>query len=136
MIKFEVYAGSTMEDLGTPAQLVGKKGTLQFSNKNITSEKINDKGNRVAVVVIMKNAKGESVVVSCSQAVSASVRKALEGGMERKQALAIIAKLSILEGETGIPFISAPAGESTADIFTVEQLATEKVANYEALIAF
>jgi hypothetical protein len=36
MLKFEIYAGSaTLDDLGTLATLVGKRGTLAFIPKNL-----------------------------------------------------------------------------------------------------
>lgn len=127
MIKFAVYESSTLEDLGTVAQVVGKKGTLAFINKNLASTK------RVAVV--LKNVKGESTVITCSAPVSTSVRNALANGVERRKVLAIVSKLNVLEGETEVPFICAPAGSSTMEEFTIESLATEKVTDYAELIA-
>lgn len=134
-VKFAVYESTTLEDLGTVAQVVGKKGTLKFSNKNLASEKLNSNGVRVAVVIVLKQADGKTSVVSCSQSVSVSVRKALEEGMEQKKALAIVSKLSVLEGPSEVPFICAPVGSSLGEEFTIEQLATEKVVDYAELIA-
>jgi hypothetical protein len=129
-LNFAVYESTTLADLGTPAQAVGKGGSLAFIPKNLVNA-----AKRVAVV--LKNKKGESTVVSCSEGVSAMVRKALAGGMEKKKALAIISKLSILEGDAEVPYICAPAGEGgNLEEFTVELLAKDTVANYEELVAF
>jgi len=130
MLKFEIYAGSTtLDDLGTLATVVGKRGTLAFIPKNLKSIK--------RVCIVLKNAEGESTTLSCSSAVSDSVRNALAKGVEKQRVLATLAKLSVLEGETGIPYLCAPAGEGAGlEEFTVEQLATEKTANYEELVAF
>jgi len=129
MINFGVYQSTTLEDLGTVAMIAGKKGKLRFIPKNLR-----DLTKRVAVVVTKAN--GESAVITCSNNISELVRTAIAKGMEDKKALAVISKLSVLEGENAVPFISAPAGSSAAEEFTIEQLATEKVTDYEALVAF
>ena len=129
MLKFAVYEGSeTLTDLGTVAQAVGTKGTLAFIPKNLKSSK------RVAIV--LKNNKGESSVVSCSTTVSDEIRSALAKGVEKNKVLGIIAKLSIMEGETEIPFITAPAGEGSGlEEFTIESLSKEAV-GYESFLTF
>lgn len=130
MLKFAIYeGGATLEDLGTPASQVGKKGTLAFIPKNLASTK--------RVVLVLKNAKGESTTLSCSTGVSDSVRKALKGGATNAKVLAVLSKLSILEGESEIPYLCAPAGEGAGlEEFTVESLAKDTVASYDELVAF
>ena len=137
MLTFAVYTGSeTLEDLGTVAQAVGAKGTLAFINKNLHTTKLNKSGNRTAVVVVLKNKKGESTLVSCSQTVSSEIRSALDKGVAVGKLLGIIAKLNILEGETGIPYICAPAGENTGlEEFVIESLTKETV-GYESFLTF
>lgn len=127
-VEFKLYEGTTMEDLGTVAQVVGAKGKLAFITKNLASTK------RVAIV--LRNKNGESAVQSCSEPVSNAVRKALQGGKTKKEVLAVIAQLSILEGDTGISFICAPAGELSLESFSIEELIEETVSSYEELVHF
>ena len=128
-LNFAVYESTTLDDLGTPATAVGEGGSLAFIPKNLANV-------AKRVVLVLKNKAGESTTLSCSKQVSAMVRKALNSGMEKKKALAILAKLSILEGETDVPYLCAPAGEGNLEEFTIEELAENKVANYEELVAF
>lgn len=128
-LNFAIYESATLNDLGTPATAVGKGGSLAFIPKNLAN---NDK--RVALILKKKN--GESSVLSCSEGVSAMVRKALAGGMDKKKALAILSKLSILEGESEVPYLCAPAGESNLELFVIEELAKVKETTYEELVAF
>ena len=128
-LKFAVYESTTLEDLGTPATAVGKGGTLAFIPKNFNGTK--------RVVVVLKNKKGESMVLSCSTQVSGMVRKAVEKGMAKAEALSVLSKLSILEGDDEIPYICAPAGSGGAlEEFTIAELAGEEVTSYEELVAF
>lgn len=131
-LEFKVYEGSAqLEDLGTVAQAIGNKGTLALIPKNLK-----DAAKRV--VVILENAKGESLPMSCSTAVSESVRKAVAGGATKAQVLAAISKLNIMAGEQEVPFICAPAGDGTGlEKFTIADLAKEKkVTEYSDLLAF
>ena len=128
-LNFAVYESTTLEDLGTPAKVVGKGGSLAFIPKNLANT-------AKRVVLVLKNKAGESTTLSCSEQVSSMVRKALNGGMQKKQALAILSKLSILEGESEIPYLCAPAGEGNLEEYTIEQLAKETVEGYEEMVAF
>lgn len=128
-LNFAVYESTTLNDLGTPATAVGKGGSLAFIPKNLANV-------AKRVVIVLKNKLGESTTLSCSEQVSSIVRKAIAGGMEKKQALAILSKLSILEGDTEVPYLCAPAGEGSLEEFKIEELAKNKVANYEELVAF
>ena len=128
-LNFAVYESTTLEDLGTPAAAVGKGGSLAFIPKNLANV-------AKRVVLVLKNKAGESTTLSCSEGVSAMVRKALNGGMEKKQALAILSKLSILEGDTEVPYLCAPAGEGNLEEFKIEDLAKGKAVTYEELVAF
>jgi len=128
-LNFAVYESTTLTDLGTPATAVGKGGSLAFIPKNLANT-------AKRVVLVLKNKAGESTTLSCSTGVSTMVRKALDGGMEKKQALAILSKLSILEGEEEVPYLCAPAGDGTLEEFKIEELAKSKVVSYEELAAF
>lgn len=71
MLKFEVYQGgeaSTLEDLGTVKMNAGVGG----SYKPASASNLANLDKRVAIVI--KNKKGESVVVPCSKRVSAALR--------------------------------------------------------------
>ena len=127
---FKVYQSTTLNDLGTLAEIVGKKGKLRFAGaKNLNSDK------RVSIVLI--KADGTSDTVSCSAVVSTGVRKALADGTPKNKVLAVLAKLQVLEGETEIPYVCAPAGANgTEDEFTVEQLQAVKNVDYESIIAY
>src|SRR5680860_755252 len=111
-LKFAVYESTTLDDLGTPATAVGKGGTLAFISKNLANI-------AKRVVLVLKNKKGESTTLSCSEQVSSMVRKAIEKGMKKAEALAVLSKLSILEGDSEIPYLCAPAGEGTLEEFTI-----------------
>ena len=135
-LAFEIYKGS-LEDLGTVTELVGKKGTLAFIDKNLNTTMLNAKGVLKAVVVVLKKTDGTSETVACSQAISVSVRRALGNGIKKNKLLAIISKLSIVENDKGHNFISAPAGEQEGlEEFLIEDLTKVKEASYEDLLAF
>ena len=76
--------------------LVGKDGFLELIPKNLR-----DTSKRV--VVILKKKNGQSAMVTCSQQVSDGLRdKTIELGH--------VINFEILEGESGVPFISMPGG--------------------------
>lgn len=85
-----------MESQGTVLSLVGKDGSLALIPKNFK-----DASKRVVVVLKKKN--GQSAAVTCSQQVSDGLRN---GSIE----LGHVLNFDILEGESGIPFISLPGG--------------------------
>jgi hypothetical protein len=125
---FEVYQGTTLNDLGTVAQIVGKGGKMRFIAKNLASDK--------RVTTVLTKADGTSDIGICSETVSKGVRKALENAVPKNKVLSALSKLHALENEDGRQFISAPAGVNGEEEFTVEQLATVKNADYESVIAF
>ena len=128
-LNFAKYESTTLEDLGTPAVVLGKGGTIAFIPKNLANT-------AKRVVLVLKKKNGESSTLSCSEQVSAMVRKAIAKGMTKPEALAVLSKLSILEGDSEIPYLCAPAGEGNLEEFTIAELATEEVSSYEELIAF
>lgn len=104
MIEFKKYEGSeTLNDLGTLGSQLGKTGTIDFNKTNFHGPK--------RVVVIAKDGKGLSAVVSCSSNLSAHLRKLKAEGVAKEQLLAFVAGLNVLENEEGIPYITMPAGE-------------------------
>lgn len=125
----EVYEGSVdLGDFGTLADQIGPKGSIDFSTKNFTSEKVSEvTGERVKVVVIAKNEDGESAVISCSTQLSKQLRKAKEDGAAKKELLAQVAALPIYGNEIG-QFIGLPAGERSEGL-TIAELKKVKVAN-------
>jgi hypothetical protein len=97
-IQFAKYerTESTLESQGTVMDLVGKDGFLELIPKNLR-----DTSKRV--VVILKKKNGQSAMVTCSQQVSDGLRdKTIELGH--------VINFEILEGESGVPFISMPGG--------------------------
>lgn len=98
MVQFSVYnrQESSLESQGTVLSLVGKDGSLALIPKNFK-----DASKRVVVVLKKKN--GQSAAVTCSQQVSDGLRN---GSIE----LGHVLNFDILEGESGIPFISLPGG--------------------------
>jgi hypothetical protein len=98
MLQFAVYerTESTLESQGTVLSVVGKDGYLELIPRNLQ-----DVTKRV--VVILKKKNGTSATVTCSKQVSDGLRnKTIE--------LAHLINFEILEGESGVPFISMPGG--------------------------
>lgn len=127
---FKLYESTVLEDLGSVADIVGKKGKLRFAgNKNLTSAK------RVSIVMLKPD--GTSDVAVCSNNVSVGVRKALADDTPKNKILAVLSKLHCLENEKGLAFICAPQGSGgTESEFTVEELAVVKNVDYESIIAY
>lgn len=128
MLKFETYAGndtSNLTELGTLANAVGKNGTISFIRKNF-----NDATKRVAL--LLKNAKGESCIVTCSQQVSNALRA-------KELTISQLAGLGVLENENGVAFVSMPAGGGlqTFNVKDLKPKTVELSANFlpEELIA-
>lgn len=106
MIQFKKYESNTLEDLGSVATIIGKKGSIRFSSdRNLNSSK------RVTVILQLEN--GQSAAIPCSSKVSDIARKALEDHSEA-EVLGVISGLHILETEDGRHFISPTgSGEGT-----------------------
>ena len=123
-VAFKVYerAESTLESQGTVLSLVGKDGKLGLIPKNFK-----DISKRVVVVLTKKN--GQSASVSCSEQVSKGLR-------DKSITLGHLINFEILEGESGIPFISLPAGglvEVAVKSIVVEEYVAS-TAGLEALV--
>lgn len=126
-VEFKIYESATLEVVGSLESLAGIGGKLRFTNKSMN----NSKG-QLAVVITKKD--GTSAVVTCSKAVTAGVRKALENGTSAKVCLGSLVKLDIVEAPNGGNYVSAPMGEGGVEDFTITDL--RKVAvNYEDLVA-
>lgn len=125
-VAFAIYESATLEVVGSLEGLAGRGGALKFTNKSL-----NNSAGQLAVVITKKD--GTSAVVTCSKAVTAGVRKALEAGTSKKTCLASISKLDIVEAPNGGNYISAPAG-AQGESFTIEELKREAM-NYEDLVA-
>lgn len=98
MLTFEVYERqeSTLQSQGVVKDIVGADGTIALIPKNLQ-----DATKRV--VVILKKKNGTSATVTCSKQVSDGIRnKTIELGH--------ILNFEVLEGESGVPFISMPGG--------------------------
>jgi len=104
-LEFKKYEGTELEVLGSLADQVGKKGSAMFSKKNFNNHE-------KRVVVVAYNEKGESVIVSCSGALSTSLRKAKAEGVDKDELLAQVIQLPIYDTENGF-FVGFEAGERT-----------------------
>lgn len=122
-LKFEVYEGS-VENLGTVTEAIGKKGKIRFATKSMKA------GNTKRLVVILTRADGTSLAVTCSEDVSNNAKNALEKGMTKEKALAIIAGLDIVEDTQGRQYVGKPMGESTEEEFAIETLVKIKDIDY------
>ena len=97
-IQFAKYerTESTLESQGVVKDIVGIDGTIALIPKNLQ-----DATKRV--VVILKKKNGQSAMVTCSKPVSDGIRnKTIELGH--------LINFEILEGESGVPYISMPGG--------------------------
>lgn len=131
MIEFKKYEGiANLENLGTLADQIGAKGTVKFSKPNfLNAEK--------RVVVIAENGDGLSAVITCSEPLSKQLRKSKAEGADKKELLAYVVGLDILENEAGVPYITLPGGEkvdgiSIADLKKVK--VTAKITTPEELV--
>lgn len=104
---------STLDSLGTVIDSVGKDGVISLIPKNFK-----DTSKRVVVVLTKKN--GTSTAVTCSKQVSDGLR-------DQSITLGNVLGFEMLEGESGIPFISLPGGGMIE--FKVKDL---KVQTYES----
>ena len=87
---------SVLESQGTVKDLVGQDGFLELIPKNL--QDVNKR-----VVVILKKKNGQSAMVTCSKPVSDGIRnKSIDLGH--------LINFEILEGDSGVPYISMPGG--------------------------
>lgn len=98
------YKGQSanLTDNGTIASIIGKNGSISFLRKNI------DNPNK-RVALLLKDDKGNSGIVSCSEQVSAEIRA-------KRMTIHEIAGLSLLENENGISFVAMPATGAIQEI--------------------
>lgn len=123
--KYERTSTGELTNIGSLSKLAGKGAKLAFIPSNLRNLK-----KRVAVVV--EKPDGTSAVVACAQSVSDTVRKALET-MSKQKVLGALAKMSILENEDEMLFISPEGG--ALEFFTVDSLKSETVV-YDELVGF
>lgn len=126
--KYEREDSVELVDLGTLTAVIGAGGSIKFIRKNLADEK-------KRVCLVLQNKKGDSTTVNCSSAVSAIVRTALNNGAEKSAVLAGLAKLSLLENEEGIAFVSAPSDSSTEEFFAIDTIKKTNV-SWDELVAF
>ena len=72
--KYQRQDSGELKELGTVKSLCGKGGTFRFNKKNFLSKRLNNSGNRVAVITILEKKNGDSAMVVCSQQVSELLR--------------------------------------------------------------
>lgn len=111
-LEFKKYEGSetTLESLGTVANIVGKDGKLGLIPSNFKNP-----NKRVSIILTKKD--GTSTMVSCSAAVSAGLR-------DKSITLGNVLTFEVLYGEAEVPFISLPGGAGVAET-TVKSLVAE-----------
>lgn len=121
-IELKHYEGATgtLEEAGTPREIAGKKGKVEFIPKNFRNA-------AKRVVAVISDAAGKSTTIACSAGVSDILRAEKTKGTDVKKLLAWVSGLNVLQNEDGLNFISMPAGSGTLVGYTVEELAGEKV---------
>ena len=132
-LQFKQYVSTAaeLENLGTVLDNLGKKGSLKFVPGTI--DRFKSKSTK-ALCMILMNEKGESLTVPLSKRVSGTILNALEDGKSKKECLAAIAGLEIVENTDGGHTIVAPRGVGgEEESFSVGELKTAKV-TYEDLV--
>ena len=125
---FQKYESAELTVLGTLVSVAGKGGKLRFTNKSLNSN------GQLCVVIEKKD--GTSDTATCSKTVTAAARKAFAAGQKKKDVLAAIRELDIIEATNGGNYISAPMGEGgEIESFTIEELNKVGV-SFEELVAF
>jgi len=108
-LQFKEYVSTAnLTELGTVSSFI-PNGSLKFVPGTIDRYTL---GTIKAMAMILTNSAGESVSVPLSKKVSAVIKKALDNATPKKEILAAIAKLEILENEKGANTISAPRGST------------------------
>lgn len=131
---FKEYVSTPkLTELGTVATMI-PGGTLKFCPGTIA--KFND-GLIKAMAMVLTAKDGKSTTCPLSKRVSATVKKALEGGAPKKDVIAAIAKLNVCESiETGNTTICAPIGKGgEEEEFSVATSAKSAV-SYDELVAY
>lgn len=128
---FKEYVSTPkLTELGTVASLI-PGGTVKFCPGTIA--KFND-GLIKAMSMVLTAKDGQSTTCPLSKRVSATVKKALEGGAPKRDIISAIAKLNVCESIDGkITTICAPVGKGgEEEEFTIESSAKLAV-SYEDL---
>lgn len=130
-LEFKVYVPkeSNLVELGTVAQQI-PGGSLKFCPGTVAKYQA---GSIKSMAMVLLNKKGESATLPLSKNVSATIKKALENGSTKKECLAAILKLQILETEDGANIISAPRGAGGEEEELTVANATKLVTSYEDL---
>jgi hypothetical protein len=115
------------ESAGTVASNF-KGHTMRFTNNNIANDS-------KRLTIITKKGKDE-FTLSCSANLSIQVRKALKGGMSKRDALSALCQLDLQVDPTDDSryFIFKPEGEANEG-FAVAELSQEAV-SYEDVVAY
>lgn len=123
-LEFKVYERqeSTLDDLGTLASTGAKAA---FIPKNLLSEK--------RVVLVLEKG-GKSTTITCSSAVSDTVRQALRKGVAKDTILGALGKLKIFENEDGAHYLGTE-GAGTLEFFDLKTVVRNTVVDYTELIA-
>jgi hypothetical protein len=134
-LQFKKYESTAnLTELGTVSSFI-PNGSLKFVPGTIDRYKL---GTIKAMAMILINKDGDSTSVPLSKKVSAVIKKALDNGSPKRDVLAAIAKLDILENEDGVNTISAPrsaTGEEETFEIGVKGANVSKVkATYEDLV--
>jgi ribosomal protein S12 len=124
--------GANLDDFGTVlSQIPG--GSLKFCPGSITRYKA---GVIKSVSILLEDRAGDSCTLPMSKTLTAQVIKAMEKGMKKKDALGIIAKLTIWND--GDVFIIGRPGNTDweEEISLTEKQATKVTLTYDELIGF
>lgn len=129
-LNFAKYEGAELVSFGTVASIVGAKGELAIAPKSLLP------GNNKRVVIILTKKNGTSSTLSCSAKVSVAMRDALAQGAKKSSVLGVISKLEVIQADDdAVPYITFPAGQSTLESFTVEDLAKVSIESFEEAVA-
>lgn len=108
-LQFKQYVSTAnLTNLGTVAKQI-PGGSLKFVPGTIDRYKL---GTIKAMNMILLDKKGDSSTCPLSKKVSAIIKKAFDEQVPKRDILASIAKLEIVEDEDGRNFISAPRSAS------------------------
>ena len=134
-LEFAKYDGNNIvvaDEYGTVGENA-QGGSIRFENPALPGGLLGNK----QLVVIINRPDGTSHLITCTQPVSSSVRKAHENGTSKKQLLATIWKLGIAsferDGVVGQPHIHAPQG-IVAGNFSADDAESATELSYEELI--
>jgi len=122
---FKQYVSTAnLTELGTVSKFI-PGGSIKFVPGTIDRYNL---GTIKAMAMVLTLKNGDSDTCPLSKRVSAVVKKALDNGTSKRDVLAAIAKLEVLEMEDGSNIISAPRGSSgEEESFEIASLNKSKV---------